>query len=243
MSKNCHILQVSIDTLSESEILTHIHRWIDMGTPHQIVTVNTEFVMAARQDAVFRKCLLSADLALADGAGIILAAKLLHQPIPPRLAGVDFVQTLANESTKQGYSVYLLGGQGGVAKQTSNVLQSRSPGLKIVGVDESSPEDLDVIKRIKICQPDILLVAWGAPKQDVWINLHKHDLNVPVMIGVGGTFDFLAGKQKRAPKWMRDFGLEWLWRLLREPKRWRRQLALPHMFILILLQKLGIKID
>lgn len=242
MNNNCHILGVRIDTISESEVLTRIHRWIDEGAPHQIVTVNTEFVMAARRDKSFRAALNEADLCLADGAGIILAAKLLNQPMPPRIAGVDFVQTLANESTKQGYSVYLLGGQGGVAQQSADILTSLNPGLRIVGVNEGSPTDADVIKRIKMANPDILLVAWGAPKQDVWIHQHKAELGVPVMMGVGGTFDFLAGKQKRAPKMWRDVGLEWLWRLAREPKRWRRQMALPQMFGLILLQKLGFKI-
>ncbi len=243
MSDYCHILGVRIDTLSEDEILTHIHRWIDEGTAHQIATVNTEFVMAARGNQKFRQCLKDADLAIADGAGIILAAQLLKQAIPPRIAGVDFVQTLAGKAAKQNYSIYLLGGQGGVAQATANILTSLNAGLRIVGVDEGSPTDTDVIKRINMAKPDILLVAWGAPKQDVWIAEHKLDLNVPIMMGVGGTFDFLAGKQKRAPKVLRDFGLEWLWRLIREPKRWRRQLALPQMFGLILLHKLGIKIN
>lgn len=232
------ILGVRVDLLPETGVLTSVHRFIDSGKPHHIVTVNTEYVMEARHNQLFKQSLDHADIALADGAGIVLAARIVGEPLPPHIPGVDFVQKLAHEAAKLGFSLYLLGGQGGVAAKTAELFRSLYPGITIVGVEEGSPDDISLIDKIRKAGPDILLVAWGAPKQDLWIHRHKERLNVPVMMGVGGTFDFLVGKQKRAPQWMRETGLEWLWRLIREPWRWRRQLALPQMFVLIFWQKL-----
>lgn len=238
MKQSSTILGVRVDTFSQAQVLQHIHRYIDSRLPHHIVTVNTEFIMAARKNADFIRALSEADIALADGAGVVLAAKLLGQPIPPRIPGVDFVQALAHEAAKNGWSLFLLGGRDGVAQKTADILTSLNPGLKISAVSESDPTDSSLVSTIHDSRSTILLVAWGAPKQDVWIHQNKQKLNVPIMMGVGGTFDFLAGKQKRAPKWMRLVGLEWLWRLALEPSRWRRQLALPQTFTLILLSKL-----
>ncbi len=238
-SKICTILDTRIDTLSLNDVLKQVYHWVDSKQPHQITTVNTEFIMEARGNKAFKETLHASDLALADGAGVLLAAKLLNQPIPPKISGVDFVHFLAKEAVEQGFSIFLLGGWNGIAGRVADILKNRHPGLKIVGTYEGTPLEKDLTQRIKKANPDILLVAWGAPKQDVWINEHKEELGVPVMMGVGGTFDFIAGKQKRAPKWMRDFGLEWLWRLVREPWRWKRQLALPQMFLLIFWQHLS----
>jgi len=233
------ILGIHIDTLSADEVLATIHHWIDSGAPHQIATVNVEFVMETRRNHQFHTAVQAADLKLADGAGIILAAEMLHQPIPPRIPGVDFVQVLAKEAAAAGYSLFLLGGQNGVVNTVAQILKELHPALTIVGTHEGAPDEHGLVDTIKAAKPDILLVAWGAPKQDIWIHQHKAELGVPVMMGVGGTFDFLAGVQRRAPKWMRDLWLEWLWRLVREPKRWRRQLALPQMFLLILWYKIS----
>lgn len=243
MTDHSTILGVRIDPLSLVEVLTTIHRFtLHAKGSHHIVTVNSEFIMAARHNEAFKRALREADLAVADGAGVVLAARMLGQPVPPRIPGVDLVQLLAKQASMQGYRLYLLGGRDGVAHKTAAVLTDLNPGLQIVGIDEGSPTDAAVIKKITAAKPHVLLVAWGAPGQDVWINQHKHELKVPVMMGVGGTFDFLAGKQRRAPRLMRDLGLEWLWRLVLEPSRWKRQLALPHLFLLVLISKLGINI-
>lgn len=238
MGKNCNILGIRVDLLTQDEVLNDLRGFVNSKKPHQICTVNTEFVMAARKNPEFAKAINESDISLADGAGIVLAAKLLNQPKPPRITGVDFTYALAEESAKQGYKMFLLGGRDGVGGKAAEKLQAKNPGLHIAGVYEGSPDDSNVIPTILNANPQILLVAWGAPKQDIWIYKHKNELNVPVMMGVGGTFDFITGKQKRAPKWMRSCGLEWLWRLLREPSRWKRQLALPKMFIIIFAKKL-----
>lgn len=234
----CTILGVEIDCIELSDVLKSVDNFIKSKSPHQIVTVNTEYVMAAQGKPEFLKAINNADLALADGAGIVQAAKLMHQLIPTRITGVDLVQLLAHQSADSGYKLFLLGGGEGVAAKTAEILKNKYHNLNIVGTHAGSPSEVDLVKRIIDAKPDILLVAWGAPKQDIWIAKHKHDLNVPVMIGVGGTFDFIIGKQKRAPKWMREHGLEWLWRLVREPSRLRRQLALPQMFLTLYWQKL-----
>lgn len=237
MSKSCTILGIKINTESLDEVLQEVHRFIDTKKPHQITTVNTEFVIAARQNPGFAKTINESDLSLADGAGIILAAKLLKQPKPPKISGVDFTPILAKEAARQNWSIFLLGGQGRVAEFAANKLKEQNPGLKIAGILETDPQNTP-ISQIRKAHPDILFVAWGAPKQDLWINQHKNELNIPVMMGVGGTFDFIVGKQKRAPKMIRNVGLEWLWRLTLEPWRWKRQLALPKMFLLIFWLKL-----
>lgn len=233
MNKQCHILGITIDTYTLEEVLQQVHRFIDSGRPHQIATVNTEFIMEARRNPEFAACLNQADLKLADGAGIVLAAKLLDEPIPPKISGVDFTQILATEATKQDWPIFLLGGKNGVGVKAARIFQQIHPGLQIAGIYEGDPTDPTIIPLIHNSHPLILLVAWGAPKQDLWIAQHKAELNVPVLMGVGGTFDFLTGKQLRAPLWMRQAGLEWLWRLVREPRRWHRQLVLPQMFLII----------
>lgn len=240
-TKNCTILDININTSSLTEVLKTIDAFVSSRKPHQICTVNTEFVMAARKNPAFAKAINDSDLSLADGAGIILASQLLNQPRPPRITGADLTPMLATASAEKGYKMFLLGGEDGVGKQAADKLQLKNDKLQIVGTYEGGPADENVISIIKKANPDILLVAWGAPKSDLWIHQNKENLGIPVMMAVGGTFDFIAGKQKRAPKLMRDFGLEWLWRLAREPKRWRRQLALPYMFLLILASWLGIK--
>ncbi len=234
----CNILDIRIDTHSHDEVLAAIHQFVDSEKPHQIATVNVEFIMEAQRNLEFKKALGEADLCLADGAGVVLAATLTNQPVPPRIPGVDLAGDIVAIAAKEGYSVFLLGGRGGAAAHTAKIWQQLHPELKIVGISEGDPDDPDLIPQIQNSNPQILFVAWGAPKQELWIHEHKHELNVPVMMGVGGTYDFVAGKQKRAPKLMRDVGLEWLWRLVHEPWRWRRQLALPQMFLLILWHKL-----
>ncbi len=168
----------------------------------------------------------------------MLSAKILKSKALDKISGVDLTYKLCEEAAKQGYRVFLLGGQNGVGNKAAEVLKSLYPGINIVGTYEGNPEDNNVITKIHESKPQILLVAWGAPKQDLWISKNKNEINVPVMMGVGGTYDFIAGVQKRAPKVWRDLGFEWLWRLVREPWRWKRQLALPKVILLVLWQRI-----
>lgn len=227
----CRILGVRVDRVTALETLDRIASFIAEGGPHQIVTVNPEFVMAARRDPAFRAVIEAADLCLADGVGLLWAGRILGRPLPERVAGSDLVPQIAMLAAARGWRLFLLGARPGVAARAAEALQRANPGLRVVGTYAGSPGDEEapaVIELIRAKRPDILFVAYGAPAQDLWIARHRAALQTPVMMGVGGAFDFLAGVTRRAPRWMRQAGLEWLHRLICQPWRWRRMLALPH---------------
>jgi N-acetylglucosaminyldiphosphoundecaprenol N-acetyl-beta-D-mannosaminyltransferase len=206
---------------------------------HQVCTVNPEFVMEARANPAFRDVLRNADLRTPDGAGIILAGKLLRRPFRGRATGVSMVDRLGAISAQEGYSLYLLGAAPGVAEAAAAVLQKRHPGARIVGTFAGSPAGDDwpaIRERLWATRPDVLLVAYGAPKQDLWIAAHRDDLppGVKVAMGVGGVFDYLSGRVRLAPAWIRRIGLEWLFRLAMQPWRWRRILRVLAFAVLVI---------
>jgi N-acetylglucosaminyldiphosphoundecaprenol N-acetyl-beta-D-mannosaminyltransferase len=229
-SSSVRILGVRVDALTYAGLLARIAVFIAEGTPHQIATVNPEFVMEAWRNPAFAVVLEQTDLCLADGVGLLWAARRLGRALPERVTGSDSVPLIAQCAAERDWRVYLLGAGPGVAQRTGEILQGRYPGLRVAGAFAGSPADADaaeMITRVREARPDILFVAYGAPKQDLWIGKHRTALGVPVMMGVGGSFDFIAGVQKRAPRWVQRLNLEWLFRLLSQPWRWRRQLALP----------------
>ena len=230
----CRILGVRVDRVTTAGALARIASFIAEGGPHQVVTVNPEFVMAARRNRAFRAVLEGADLCLADGVGLLWAGRVLGRPLPERVAGSDLVPQIAALAAARGWRLFLLGAQPGVAARAAEALQRVNPDLRVVGTYAGSPADEEaptMIELIRAGRPDILLVAYGAPAQDLWIARHRAALQIPVMMGVGGAFDFLAGVTPRAPRWMRQMGLEWLHRLICQPWRWRRMLALPHFAV------------
>ncbi len=224
------ILGVPVHPVTFEDFLDAVAQFIRQGTPHQICTANPEFVMTAQRRPDFLRVLQEADLVLPDGVGLLWAAKRMGHPLPERVTGSDGIYLLAERAAREGWRLFLLGAMPGVAEKTASILAQRYPGLNVVGTYPGSPRDEDypeIARRIKTAQPDILLVAYGAPNQDLWIAQHKEDLGVPVSMGVGGAFDFVAGVQKRAPRLLIRLNLEWLWRLVTQPWRWRRQLDLP----------------
>lgn len=224
------ILGVRVDALTYAGLLEQITAFIAEGGPHQIATVNPEFVMETRRNPSFRQALEQADLCLADGVGLLWAARRMGRPLPERVTGSDGVPLIAARAAERGWRLYLLGAAPGVAARAGEILQARHPALQIAGVYAGSPADgeaAEIIARIRQARPDILFVAYGAPKQDLWIARHGIHTGVSVMMGVGGSLDFIAGAQRRAPAWVRRINLEWLFRLAIQPWRWRRQLALP----------------
>jgi N-acetylglucosaminyldiphosphoundecaprenol N-acetyl-beta-D-mannosaminyltransferase len=224
------ILGVRVDALTYADLLAHIAAYIAEGTPHQVCTTNPEFVMEARRNPEFRVVLEHADLCMADGVGLLWAARRLGGELPERVTGSDGVPLISQAAAQHGWRMYLLGAAPGIAEAAGRVLQARYPGLEIAGAYPGSPADADaadIIGRVRAARPDILLVAYGAPRQDLWIARHRDSLGVPVMMGVGGTFDHITGVRKRAPRWVQRLNLEWLFRLLTQPWRWRRQLDLP----------------
>jgi N-acetylglucosaminyldiphosphoundecaprenol N-acetyl-beta-D-mannosaminyltransferase len=208
------------------------------------VTVNPEFVMAARRDPVFAAALRAADLATPDGVGIVLAGRLLGVPTGRRVTGVDLVEALAALSAREpACRLFLLGAASGVAAAAADRLRSRSPGARITGTLAGSPDAAafaEIARRLAEARPSVLLVAFGHPAQDLWIAQHRERLaahGILVAAGVGGAYDFLSGRVPRAPRPVRRIGLEWLYRLARQPWRWRRQLALPHFVLLVLRER------
>jgi exopolysaccharide biosynthesis WecB/TagA/CpsF family protein len=240
--KTCIILGVRADNVNYSETLSLIEDFLGNGTPHQVVTVNPEFIVAAQSDDDFRNILNASSLALPDGVGLLWAARFLGRPLQERVTGTDTVQRLAALAAQKGYSLFLLGAAPGVAITTAARLCETYPGLRIVGTHVGSPaleEEDEIVKMIQKAKPDILLVAYGAPQQDRWIARNLERLGVPVAMGVGGAFDFISGRAKRAPRWLQRLGLEWLHRLFHEPWRWRRMLALPKFVWLVVWERLA----
>ncbi len=235
-----HILGVRVDCVTLDQTLALIQAFIVEGRPHQIVTVNPEFVMTAQQDAEFRQIINHSALALPDGVGVWWASRRMGRPVPQRVPGVDLVVHLALLSAKKGYRMYFLGAMPGVAECAAATLGNRFPGATIVGTHAGSPSpehDTELVDLIRAQRPDILCVAYGAPTQDRWIARNLRALGVPVCIGVGGSFDYIAGVRPLAPQWLRNLGLEWLHRLITQPWRWRRMLALPRFAWLVLLSR------
>ncbi len=240
MRKVLIILGVPIDDLTMPEALDRIDAFVSdgraAGTGRQIATINADFVVKSMSDPELRRILQDCDMATADGMPLVWGARLLGVPLTGRVTGADMVPALAERAARNGYSIYFLGAAPGVAQRAADVLAARYPGLKVAGVLSPSNRsmielaekgnDADIVQAVRAAQPDILLVAFGNPKQEKWINLHLRelrDLRAPVMIGVGGTFDFLAGVTRRAPGWMQRAGLEWVYRLAQEPRRlWKR---------------------
>lgn len=232
------LMGVPIHDVTTDETVAWIARWIAEGGVHQIATVNPEFLMKARGDPGFRRILRAAALCIPDGIGILWAARLRRRPLRERVAGSDLVPRLAAEAAARGWRVFFLGAAPGVAEIAAERLAHKNPGLAVAGCYAGSPavaEEDALVSKVKTAQADLLLVAYGAPKQDRWLARNLARTDAPVGIGVGGSFDFIAGTAHRAPRWLQRLGLEWLHRLIREPWRWRRQLALPRFAWLVLL--------
>lgn len=237
------ILGVRVDNVDLQACLVRIAGWLadTDGGLHHIVTVNPEFVIAARRNPVFMTALGRSSLATADGIGIKIAARILSLPVPARVTGVDLVEGLA-ASRLPNCRVFLLGAAEGVAADTARALTQRFPDLQIAGTFAGGPSEQEfsqIEERLAASKPTVLLVAFGHPAQDLWIDSNRERLRmhgILVAVGVGGTFDYLSGRVPRAPRLIRRLGLEWLYRLIRQPWRWRRQLALP-LFVMLIVRE------
>lgn len=217
------ILGVKIDNLKKSEVLEKIKFFLKSEQQHHIVTPNPEFLVAAQKDEKFKKILNEADLAIPDGTGLVFASWLQKDKIKQRITGADLIDDICKIAEQNLCSIYFLGGEQDVAKKTAENLKQKFQNLMIAGTQDGMPAGQTNLELIKNSSPDILLVAFGQVKQEKWIkdNLTKLP-SVKIAIGVGGAFDYISGKIKRAPKIFKSLGLEWLFRLIVEPKRWRR---------------------
>ena len=238
------ILGVRVHAISRALTVAWIDAWLASGQSAQVVTVNPEIVMRARRDPTYGELLERTRLNVPDGAGIVAAARLRRLSIPERVTGVDLADDLAGLAAVHGYRLLLAGAAPGVADQAAAELQRRNPALTppatLVG-EPGSDGDAEAQALIDEFRPHIVLAAYGAPAQEFWIDRNLRDVTPVVGIGVGGTLDYLAGRIPRAPEPMRRLGLEWTYRLAREPWRWRRMRALPEFARLAILEALGIE--
>ncbi len=235
--KPATVLGVPIAPVDLDEAVEWITRLMAAGGHHQVVTVNPEFLVAARYRPDFGAVLRRAALATADGVGVVLAARLQGTPLRGRVTGTELVLALARRAATEGWRLFLLGAAPGVAERAAEALAREVGGVRIVGTFAGSPRPEDeatILARLGSAQPDLLFVAYGAPAQELWLARNLARTTAVVGIGVGGAFDFLAGVKPRAPRLLQRLGLEWLYRLWREPWRARRMLALPAFVALIL---------
>lgn len=240
MSGRVDILGVGFDRVALVDAVTRIEERLDRRERTFVITANPEFVMLCRGDQVLAGIARSADLVVPDGTGAVLASRLLRDPLPGRAPGRLLVDRLAAIATERGLSVFLLGAAAGVAERAAATLRTRHPALRIAGTYAgSAADDADIVPRVAAASPDVLLVAFGMPRQERWIARNLDHLpSVLVAVGVGGSLDYLAGAAAPPPAIVHAVGLEWLWRLVRDPRRWRRQRVLPLFVLLVLLRRL-----
>lgn len=243
------ILGVPIHDVTLAEACDVAERLILQGGAHQFATVNPEFIMAARRDAEFMRALHRTALNVPDGVGVVWAAQRKGYGLRERVAGVELMDKLCAMASTHGWRAFFLGAAPGVAERTAAILALKYPGLMIAGAFAGSPkpeDEAEIVERIRTSRPHVLFVAYGAPQQDLWLAR-----NIPALtprfaprpegegllgIGVGGSFDFITGVQTRAPAWARSAGLEWLYRLVRQPARWKRQTALVRFVVAAMLE-------
>ncbi|MDX6696645.1 MAG: N-acetylglucosaminyldiphosphoundecaprenol N-acetyl-beta-D-mannosaminyltransferase [Solirubrobacteraceae bacterium] len=224
------IFDIPIELAQPADMLRTIASWVGTGEPHRVMYVNAHVVNESRAVPELRRALETADLVYCDGYGVRLAARVLEVPVPHRMTGADWVWGLAAMCEMAGSSLYLLGSDPPVARDAAKRLSRWYPDLRIAGAhhgyfDLDSPHNDRVIEDINARQPDIVLVGMGTPKQELWIERYGHRLDADVLWTVGALLDYIAGRVPRAPRWLADNGLEWIWRLAIEPHRmWRRYL-------------------
>jgi N-acetylglucosaminyldiphosphoundecaprenol N-acetyl-beta-D-mannosaminyltransferase len=226
------ILGLPFHNVSFADTVEWVRQRVRSRRPAYIATVNMDFVTQAWRDPELQRILLEADLVVADGIPIVWLSRLLGHPLKDRVTGSDLVPMFAELAARERFSLFGLGGAPGVAEKAMAILVERYPGFRIAGCHSPPKADIldmdnaGILARIESAAPDILLVAFGAPKQEKWVNLHIRRWDVPVSIGIGGSLDFIAGAQRRAPRWVQRLALEWLWRMLSNPRRlFRRYIA------------------
>ncbi len=248
-STSLTLLGVRIDDVTMSEACDRVSSLVTHDGVHQIATVNPEFIMAARRDPEFARVLSETALNVPDGYGVLWAARRRGRPLRERVAGSDLIVRLCALGSQYRWRVFFLGAREGVAERAAGILAFAYPGLIVAGSFSGSPrreDEVDIIPRVRRARPNLLFVAYGAPEQDKWLNrnlpllssIERSEGELPglVGIGVGGAFDYVAGIRRRAPQWVQQLNLEWLYRLLREPWRWRRQAALFRYALSIMIQ-------
>ncbi len=232
-SDSIMMLGIQVHNVTMKETVERIETFVRERGPHLIVTLGTEMVVDAQKNAKFRETVNQASLVLPDGGGLVWASRVLGEPLRERVAGIDLIQAISKESGEKRWKIFLLGGKPGIADAAASELTRKFPGVNIVGIHHGYFRDEEVLPILEKVKPDILLAGMGFPRQEFWLSEHLASLGIPVGIGVGGSFDVLAGRLKRAPAWMIRFNLEWLFRFFQQPTRFRRMLKIPYFIGLI----------
>jgi len=241
--KRIRVLERPIDALTQEEALEIIRRdWKNRDRVMHIITANPETIYCCSRDQTLEQCMEEAEMVTADGSGVVLASRLMGSPLPQRVAGYDLMRRALVEAEQLEIPVFLLGAEPQVLRQAVEKIKNEHPALTLAGSHHGyfrEEEEEAILREITAARPGLLLVAMGVPRQERWIWRYKKKLPPCVAIGVGGSFDILAGKTKRAPLWMQKSGMEWLYRLTREPRRLRRiALILPLFLFKVTLRSL-----
>ncbi len=244
------VLGVRVDAVQIPDVVAQMERWIQARSRgHYIAVTGMHGVMEAQDDPVFRKILDTADLVVPDGMPLVWLARKKRHPLRRRVYGPELMATFCEQTARKGYRHFFYGGQPGVPEQLAEIFSKRFQGLVVAGTYSPPfralmPEEVErIVDTILQAAPDVLWVGMSTPKQEQWMHEYRARINVPVMVGVGAAFDFHTGKSKQAPVWMREHGLEWLFRLSREPRRlWRRYIIHGSRFVSkVSLELLGLK--
>lgn len=234
------VMGLQFDNVTMDEALERAKQILAGDRAAYVVTPNAEIAYEAMHNEDLRQLVNDADLVLPDGAGVVLASKILKTPLKQKVAGVDFADNLLGVLAQTGGSVYLLGSKPGIAELAAEKMLAKHPGLTIAGMaDGYFKEEGPVVEKINAVKPDVLFVCLGAPKQEKFMASHQQELQVKLMAGLGGSLDSFAGTVKRAPRWMINLSLEWLYRLIKEPKRFKRMLRLPKFLWAVCLKRIG----
>jgi len=237
------VLGVRVDDVSREELVALVLSLVASGDCHRVMYANVHVLNVAYRDLDLRRVLNQADLVYCDGAGVRVGARLLGYELAERMTGADWIHDLCQACRQARLTLYFLGGRPGVAGEAAAALTAKYPGLNVVGTHHGhyaldGPQNEAVIAEIRRLRPDILLVGFGTPLQERWIDRNFERLDVPVVWAVGALVDFVAGRKTRAPRWMLDRGLEWLYRLWTEPGRlWSRYLIGNPLFIVRVLRQ------
>lgn len=236
------IFNVQLSRVTLSQVKDVIDERIRLRAPGYIVTPNVDHVCMCYHSPRFREAYTRAFLRVADGTPVVWAARLFGEPVPEKLSGSDLLPKLAAWAAERGHSIFFLGGTPGTADRSAEILRERHPGLRIAGINcppygfEKDPALLQtVLDHVRSARPDLCFLGLGSPKAELFLSHYRDALRVPVTISIGGSFDFVSGRTRRAPEWVQQLGMEWLWRLSMEPGRlWRRYLVDDIVFVKLL---------
>lgn len=244
------ILDIRVDRVDRAQALQQCVNGMQEQAPFIVVTPNSEIVVRATEDSRLKELIEKANLVVPDGIGLVIGSKIVKKPLVERVTGIDLMGALLNYANQNGKSVYLLGGKPGISEKAGKNISAQYPNLKLLGThhgyfagmhtgQKHHAEEKAIVEEIASSKPDMLFVALGAPSQEYFIDTYKSVLNAKLLMGVGGSLDVISGEVKRAPEFYQKAGLEWLYRLMKEPTRIGRMMALPKFMIQVIFSKKG----